>query len=600
MIQQLEQETLSPYAADATVRQEPQGVDRSRGAQVGRTIPAKWWNWLFNAITKRAGQAKNDSQAMLTEMQNVVLDAGATLDSSDSSQLADAIRTKASTQLVQYIDSSKAIYVQWQTAAASTFNISIPKGTVSGSTQRNFDDVKLVSLEVSDFSTYKGILSASYVAKFKGHYEGTPAGSYTEGWWPGCIFSLDQGATFKSFALRDFDVYESNPAGYNFVSGDGVLPTIQFELFEGVYYINCGGRMNKTWTNIFYELLLSTTDFDTFTLMEAYYVFDTTTSKHPTHMRPFCVYNNKLYWGQKVLQDGSFGAESNMHYYGQGSYATITPADAAYYGFKRCTTAVGIPGGLVGPYGIITESTLSGEYTGLLTDIRIRLASGAIFMMGSEGYPSLADTYFWILQPDGSVEKHSVASLSISSADYCECLGGYDGSVFWATIKYDNGVVSELKLFRSYDGTTMQEVCTLPTDTLNYSRGIMWHIGQSYILGDYISEDLVHWNRFIQGTLAIAVDAVAQIIYVIAYYVPHRIIAIIPDISQAPIQYQDADFAPPFDIVSNGSLVVGAAAVITPKEVDMSKKVLPVQVYGACYTSIGVLNRVVGNTLRLG
>lgn len=599
MIQQLEQETLSPYAADATVRQEPQGVDRSRGAQVGRTIPAKWWNWLFNAITKRAGQAKNDSQAMLTEMQNVVLDTGATLDSSDSSQLADAIRTKASTQLVQYIDSSKAIYVQWQTAAASTFNISMPKGTMSGSTQRNFDEVKLVSVKVSDFSAYKGILSASYVARFKCHYEGTPAGSYTEGWWPGCIFSLDQGATFKSFALRDFDVYESNPAGYNFVLGAGVLPTIQFELFEGVYYINCGGRMNKTGANIFYELLLSTTDFDTFNLLESHYESSTHAS---TYMRPFCAYNNNLYWGQKVLQDGSFVPDSNTrYYYGRGSYTTITPADTALYGLKRYTTTIGIPGGgFVGPYGIISESTLSGEYTGLLTDIRIRLASGAIFMMGSEGYHSLADTYFWILQPDGSVEKHSAASLSISSADSCECLGGYDGSVFWATIKYENNAVSELKLFRSYDGVTMQEVCTLPTDALNYSRGIMWRIGQSYILGDYISEDLVHWNRFIQGTLAIAVDAVAQIIYVIAYYVPHRIIAIIPDVSQAPIQYQDADFAPPFDIASNGSLVVGAAAVITPKEVDMSRKVLPVQVYGACYTSIGVLNRVIGSTLRLG
>jgi hypothetical protein len=57
---------------------------------------------------------------------------------------------------------------------------------------------------------------------------------------------------------------------------------------------------------------------------------------------------------------------------------------------------------------------------------------------------------------------------------------------------------------------------------------------------------------------------------------------------------------PPFDIAPDGSLVVGATAVVTPKEVDMSRKVLPVQVYGACYTSIGVLNRVIGNTLRLG
>lgn len=114
MIQQLEQETLSPYAADATVRQEPQGVDRSRGAQVGRTIPAKWWNWLFNAVIKRLHQGRTDAQNMLTELQNVVTDAGIALDSADSTQMSGAVDIKNAAQRRKYAYEGKAnVFGRW-------------------------------------------------------------------------------------------------------------------------------------------------------------------------------------------------------------------------------------------------------------------------------------------------------------------------------------------------------------------------------------------------------------------------------------------------------------------------------------------------------
>lgn len=113
MITALTQETITPYAPEAQTTQEPQGADYIQGVKVGRTIPAKWWNWLFNAGTKRLAQAKNDAQDMLTEMQNVVTDAGITLDGSDSTQLRQAVISEADKQIDNYVDSKRAFMRLW-------------------------------------------------------------------------------------------------------------------------------------------------------------------------------------------------------------------------------------------------------------------------------------------------------------------------------------------------------------------------------------------------------------------------------------------------------------------------------------------------------
>jgi hypothetical protein len=104
MISQLSQETVAEYASDALTIQEPQGADYSRGAQVGRTIPAKWWNWLFNAVTKRASQSKADAQSMLDELKSVVTDAGLTPDASDNTQLAQAVVETTDRRIVSYVN----------------------------------------------------------------------------------------------------------------------------------------------------------------------------------------------------------------------------------------------------------------------------------------------------------------------------------------------------------------------------------------------------------------------------------------------------------------------------------------------------------------
>lgn len=107
MLPQLTQETLNEYAHDAQATQQPYGADYTQGVRVGKTIPAKWWNWLFNAATKRIFQSKNDAQDMLTEMKNVVTDAGLTPNASDNTQLNQAIEAKADIQIGKYIEKEK-------------------------------------------------------------------------------------------------------------------------------------------------------------------------------------------------------------------------------------------------------------------------------------------------------------------------------------------------------------------------------------------------------------------------------------------------------------------------------------------------------------
>lgn len=114
MIPSLSQEALSEYAGDAQTTQEPQGADYSQGVRVGKTIPAKWWNWLFNAATKRIVQSYNDANNMLTEMKNVVIDAGLTPSGADNTQLSQAVTLKADAQIDAFLYDKSNVFERWQ------------------------------------------------------------------------------------------------------------------------------------------------------------------------------------------------------------------------------------------------------------------------------------------------------------------------------------------------------------------------------------------------------------------------------------------------------------------------------------------------------
>lgn len=113
MLPSLTQEELTQYASDALTIQEPTGANYSQGVKAGRTIPAKWWNWLFSAATKRIVQARSDADNMLTEMKNVVTDAGLTPDATDDTQLSQAVDIKAEAKAAEFVENKKAFLTMW-------------------------------------------------------------------------------------------------------------------------------------------------------------------------------------------------------------------------------------------------------------------------------------------------------------------------------------------------------------------------------------------------------------------------------------------------------------------------------------------------------
>lgn len=114
MLDQLTQEDITEYGTNAITIDEPRGTDYTQGVQVGRTIPAKWWNWLFQAVTKRAQQAKSDSESMFTELKNTVIDAGITPDPANNTQLAQAANVLAVRGVGTYVqDKKRGFFASW-------------------------------------------------------------------------------------------------------------------------------------------------------------------------------------------------------------------------------------------------------------------------------------------------------------------------------------------------------------------------------------------------------------------------------------------------------------------------------------------------------
>ena len=118
MLDNLTQETINQYATDAQSIDEPLGTDWTQGVAVGRTIPAKWWNWLFSAVTKRINQAKTDTNNILTELKNTVTGAGITIDPADSTQLSQAVHAESQNGVVEYVNDKKGYFSRWVTDVA--------------------------------------------------------------------------------------------------------------------------------------------------------------------------------------------------------------------------------------------------------------------------------------------------------------------------------------------------------------------------------------------------------------------------------------------------------------------------------------------------
>ena len=84
-------EATSSYAVSSTVSVIPPSPYYANGVEVGYTAPAKWWNGLFNMLTNRAIQGKEDSTAIITEINNVLSASGITPATATTNQLLSAL-----------------------------------------------------------------------------------------------------------------------------------------------------------------------------------------------------------------------------------------------------------------------------------------------------------------------------------------------------------------------------------------------------------------------------------------------------------------------------------------------------------------------------
>lgn len=128
----LQEEDIDIYAPTATTIQEPQGAAYSQGVNVGRVVPAKFWNWLFKAITKRIHESFQDMCSFFTELKNVLLFIGITPSALDDAQLAqaatmytnDSIRSMVATYLVEH---TKAVALELSTDSAQYPSIDVDR-----------------------------------------------------------------------------------------------------------------------------------------------------------------------------------------------------------------------------------------------------------------------------------------------------------------------------------------------------------------------------------------------------------------------------------------------------------------------------------------
>ena len=79
-------ENITEYAKNATVIEEP--AEYSTGVKVGWTAPAKWWNWLMNAFSKRLGETYETVKSIHEEIKNAV---GGTHDENSNTQLKNTL-----------------------------------------------------------------------------------------------------------------------------------------------------------------------------------------------------------------------------------------------------------------------------------------------------------------------------------------------------------------------------------------------------------------------------------------------------------------------------------------------------------------------------
>lgn len=91
MISENPVKTVPTYATESLYMTPPNQEQIRNGVIPLDSLPAPWWNWLWNQLTINEGQTVNALNDILTELHNVLQSAGITPSRLDSSQLRQAI-----------------------------------------------------------------------------------------------------------------------------------------------------------------------------------------------------------------------------------------------------------------------------------------------------------------------------------------------------------------------------------------------------------------------------------------------------------------------------------------------------------------------------
>lgn len=168
----LDEQEPTVYASAAQTIQEPTGSDYSQGVRVGRTIPAKWWNWLFKAVTSRLLQAFNDVSNIFTELKNFIEGAGITPSALDNTQVAQAVGAHADKVIEDYLAVpftlwQKAVkFIHGSSAAFDSNSVSAPehvgKKVFAVISEAYHDRKQLIYTEDGDYWKNSGLWAYSF------------------------------------------------------------------------------------------------------------------------------------------------------------------------------------------------------------------------------------------------------------------------------------------------------------------------------------------------------------------------------------------------------------------------------------------------------
>lgn len=94
----------SSYGVNATYKAEIPNTTWGDGVIPQDTLPAEWWNWLWNQITGEQLHTVADLTGLFTEINNLFVQAGITPSAEDLTQIKQAILKLADQKLESYID----------------------------------------------------------------------------------------------------------------------------------------------------------------------------------------------------------------------------------------------------------------------------------------------------------------------------------------------------------------------------------------------------------------------------------------------------------------------------------------------------------------